>query len=143
MKILILLSFMVFAANVNASEKDLLIFGGSEHDQFLGCLTCSEYSGDSICNEYGSYGNEYSSTGMFNEYAGFGNEYSSKSPWNEYSSSNTVPVVVDRGGKFFGYFTINEYRSDAFDHARILKKLFDAADGDLENVREAYCNFLH
>ena len=37
--------------------KDLLIF----HDKnFLGCLNCSEYDANSICNQYGTYGNEYS-----------------------------------------------------------------------------------
>ncbi len=121
---------------------ELLIFGGSGHDEFLGCLNCSEYSSDSICNGYGTYGNEYSSSGMFNEYAGFGNEYNSSSPWNEYSSSNSVPVVVDREGNFFGYFTINEYRSDRVDFSGELNAIYEAADGDLEVVRKNLCRML-
>ena len=122
---------------------ELLIFGGSGHDEFLGCLNCSEYSSDSICNGYGTYGNEYSSSGMFNEYAGFGNEYSSSSPWNEYSFSNSVPVVVDRAGNFFGYLTINEYRSDGVDFSGELKAIYEAADGDLEVVRTGLCEILN
>ena len=121
---------------------ELLIFGGSGHDEFLGCLNCSEYSSDSICNGYGTYGNEYSSSGMFNEYSGFGNEYSSSSPWNEYSSSNAVPVLVDRGGNFYGYFTINRYRSDAADFADDLAGFYEGADGDLEVVRKNLCRML-
>ena len=113
-------------------SKDLLVFGGSDHDEFLGCITCSEYDSSSICNEYGTYGNEYSSDGMFNEYSGYGNEYSGDSPWNEYSTSNSVPVVVDRDGGFYGYFTINEYRSDAFDHADTLNQIFNNVNGDIE-----------
>ncbi|QPL48900.1 hypothetical protein [Alteromonas sp. B31-7] len=121
------------------AESELLFFGGDGHDEYLGCLTCNETSSESICNGYGTYGNEYSSNGMFNEYAGFGNEYSSESPWNEYSTSNSVPVLVDRDGNFYGYFTINDYRSDAVEFSSDLKKMFEFADGDLEKVRVMLC----
>ena len=130
------------AGRASGQMSELLIFGGSSHDEFLGCLNCSEYSSDSICNGYGTYGNEYSSSGMFNEYARFGNEYSSSSPWNEYSSSNSVPVVVDREGNFFGYFTINESRSDGVDFSGELNAIYEAADGDLEVVRKNLCRML-
>ena len=33
--------------------------------------------------------------------------YSDYSPWNTYSSN--PPVVVDRNGNFYGYFTLNQY----------------------------------
>jgi hypothetical protein len=121
---------------------ELLIFGGSGHDELLGCLNCSEYSSDSICNGYGTYGKEYYSSGMFNEYAGFGNKYSSSSPWNEYSSSNAVPVLVDRGGNFYGYITINRYRSYAVDFADDLAGYYEDADGDLEVLRKNLCRML-
>lgn len=123
----------------SSAESELLFFGGAGHDEYLGCLTCSEYSSESICNGYGTYGNEYSSNGMFNEYAGFGNEYSPNSPWNEYSTSNSVPVLVDRDGNFYGYFTINDYRSNAVNFSSDLKKMFELADGDLEKVRVMLC----
>jgi|TARA_B100000315_G_C14441585_1_gene524931 hypothetical protein len=125
------------------SAQDLLIFGGKGHDDFLGCLSCSGYSSDSICNGYGKYGNKYNPSGMWNPYGGFGNKYSSKSPWNKYSNSNSVPVVVDRDGNFYGYFTINQYRSKAFKHARVLREIFEEADGDLEVVRKSFCELLH
>ncbi len=126
------------AANARAAG-DILIFGGDSHDQFLGCLVCNEFSSDSICNGFGTYGNEYSSQGMFNEYAGFGNEYNSSSPWNEYSTSTSVPVLVDREGKFYGYFTINDSRHNAVDFASDLKKIYEYANGDLEQVRKLLC----
>ena len=137
----IILFLLIQSFNANA-ESELLIFGGEGHDEFLGCLTCNEYSSDSICNGYSTYGNEYSSSGIFNEYAGFGNEYSSQSPWNEYSSSNDVPVLVDRDGNFYGYFTINTYRHNAVDFSDKLKLMFESADGDLEKVRVMLCNSL-
>jgi len=122
--------------------KDLLIFGGDNHDEFLGCLNCSEYDSNSVCNGYGSFGNEFSSSGIWNEFAGFGNEFSSDSPWNEFSTSKSVPVVVDRDGGFYGYFTINIHRSDAVEFAPFLKQLFDITDGDLEKVRINLCKSL-
>ena len=127
---------------VTAYAQELQIFGGSGHDEFLGCLTCSEFSSDSICNEFGSYGNEFSSSGMFNEFAGFGNEFSAKSPWNEFSTSNEIPVLVDKDGKFYGYFTINEYRSDAVEFSGEMKKWFDQHNGDIEKVRINLCNYF-
>ncbi len=130
--------FLSVSTNVFA-QGDLLIFGGPGHDQFLGCLICNEFSSQSICNGFGPYGNEFSSKGMFNEFAGFGNEFSSSSPWNEFSSSTSVPVVVDRDGNFYGYFTINDMRSDAVEFASNLKKIYEYADGNLEKVRMMLC----
>lgn len=121
------------------ASAELLLFGGRGHDVFLGCLDCSNYDSDSVCNEYGK-GSEYASAGLFNEYGSFGSEYSSTSPWNEYASGTDVPVLVDRDGGFYGYFTINRYRSDAVGFAGDLADVFESADGDLEIVREALCS---
>jgi len=91
------------------SQKALLLYGGKDHDVYLGCLNCSEYDSDSIWNEYGKYGSEYNSNSIWNEYGTFGSEYNSYSPWNPYSSD--PPVVVDKDGGFYGYFTINQYKA--------------------------------
>jgi hypothetical protein len=124
------------------SSDERLIYGGDGHDQFLGCLVCSEYSSESICNGNATYGNEFSSASMFNEYSSFGNEYSSSSPWNEYSTSKSVPIIVDRDGNFYGYFTINDARSDAVKYSSDLLKLFKYSKGDLEKLRMSICKAL-
>ena len=31
----------------------LMLFGGKNNQQYLGCLNCSQYASDSITNEYG------------------------------------------------------------------------------------------
>ena len=129
---------LLFSANIYAAEFG--IFGGYNHEVYLGCLRCSEFEQDSICNPYGTFGNEYSSEGMFNKFAGFGNEYSSKSPWNEYSTSNEVPIWVDRAVGFRGYFTINEYRYNVIDFAGEMNSWFDQYNGDIEQVRVRLCN---
>lgn len=118
--------------------QELLLFGGSGHDEFIGCFTCSRYDSDSICNPYGM-GSKYRLESLFNEHGEYGNEYSSSSPWNKYTSSDNVPVLVDRSGNFYGYFTINRYRSDAFELAAELRELYEAVDGDLGRVQKVLC----
>src|SRR3972149_5646703 len=128
--------------SVLSAQKELLVFGGPSHDQFLGCLVCNEFKSESICNGFGAYGNEFSAKGMFNEFAGFGNSFSSSSPWNEFSTSTSVPVLVDRDGNFYGYFTIHDSRRNAVEFAGSLKKMFEASKGDLEKGPKLLCRSL-
>lgn len=111
--------------------QELYIYGGKDHDVCLGCLTCSEYSSESIWNEYSQYGNEYNSNSIWNEYGTYGNEYSQYSPWNEYGSN--PPVIVDKEGNFYGYFTVNKYKRNRaeFDLALIIYKYYDLIRKDV------------
>jgi len=131
------LSIILFVCGTAVSGQQLL-FGGSGHDEFLGCLDCSKYDSDSICNKYGM-GSRYDTSSIFNRYGTFGSKYSESSPWNKYSRSNSVPVVVDSDGNFYGYFTINHFRSDASSISRDLRNIYEASDGDLEAVRDIIC----
>lgn len=88
----------------------LHLYGGTNHDVYLGCLNCSSYDTNSIWNEYGTYGSRYNSKSIWNEYGTYGSEYNSLCPWNSYSTNS--PVVVDKEGNFYGYFTTNQYKSD-------------------------------
>ena len=133
---LILLLFFAFSNNANA---ELLLFGGNSQDDFLGCYDCSKYESDSICNKYGTYGSKYSSESIWNKYGTYGSKYSSSSPWNKYSSGDDVPVLVDRRGNFYGYFTINCYRGDAFNSCKKFKDAYERL-GDLDKLRNAYCD---
>ncbi len=131
----------VLAPHGNAVSQELQLFGGQGHDVFLGCFDCSAYDSESICNEYGA-GNKYASAGIFNTYGSFGSSYSSSSPWNRYSTSQDVPVLVDKQGGFYGYFTINEFRADAVGFASELAQMHDIADGDLDVVQRLLCAAL-
>jgi hypothetical protein len=108
MKKIIILCILCFIG-FNIKAQTLYIFGGENHDVFLGCLNCNTYTSNSIWNEYGTYGNHYSITSIWNEYGTYGSTYSSLSPWNSYASD--PPVVVDENGNFYGYLTINIYNS--------------------------------
>jgi len=50
---------------------------------------------------------------------------------------------VDRSGRFYGYFTINEYRSNAVDFAAELNSIYTRYNGDVEKVRETLCDWLN
>lgn len=100
---------------VKISGQTLHIYGGENHDVYLGCLNCIEYDSESIWNEYGTYGNEY-------------NSYS---PWIVYS--NKAAVIVNKSGDFYGYFTLNEYHSKRADFGLVLTiyKYYDLIRDDV------------
>lgn len=89
----------------------LMVFGGTGHDVYLGCLNCPEYASDSIFNTYGQFGSPYSTTSILNQYGRFGSAYSSESACNPYATD--PPVIVDGAGHFHGYLTANEYKPGA------------------------------
>jgi hypothetical protein len=59
-------------------------------------------------------------------------------PWNSYSSSG--PIIVDRSGNFYGYFSANRYHLDRT-RIVIFIQLFDAYEqvDDLAKIRDMYC----
>lgn len=91
------------------SQKTLHIFGGKDHDVYLGCLNCDSYNKNSIWNTYGTFGSKYNTNSIWNTYSNYGSQYSQLSPFNSYAT--TPPVIVDPEGGFYGYFTVNEYNS--------------------------------
>jgi hypothetical protein len=85
----------------------MMIFGGPDHQTYLGCLNCSEYAADSVYNQYGEHGSPYSSMSIWNHYGDFGTPYSTNSACNPYSAD--PPVIVDQGGNYYGRVTVNQY----------------------------------
>lgn len=103
-------AFLVFFCGMaEAREPTLLLFGGNNHDTFLGCLNCSKRDSSSIWNKYGEHGSKYKADSIWNKYGTYGSKYNQLSPWNKYSRSG--PVVVDPDGNFYGYFTRNKFNN--------------------------------
>jgi len=121
------------------APKALLLFGGEDHKTFLGCLNCVDTSAISVCNEYGQFGSEYQADSIWNEYGNFGSEYQSQSPWNAYS--NDAPIIVDKDGNSYGYFSANDAHHD---RTRIpwLVAILDYYEetNDLEETRKRMCD---
>jgi len=101
----IFLLFFAGAANTTYCAEALLLYGGEDHDVYLGCLNCSSTDSNSVWNEIGQYGSSVSSTSIWNTVGQYGSSVSSLSPWNSISSE--APAIVDRNGGFYGYFSSN------------------------------------
>ena len=107
----------------------LYIYGGINEKDYLGKLNASRYDSESIWNPYGTYGNKYNSKSIWNAYGTYGNEYNSNCPFNEYGSN--PPVLRDKNGKFYGYFTANKYKANRANY-----ELIDIICEHYEEIRE-------
>jgi len=101
----ILAAIFVAAENAHAADGPLLMFGGRNRDEFIGCLNCYRSETFSVWNKSGEYGNPASENSIWNEKGPYGSRTSPLSPWNPRSSK--PPLVVDRAGNLYGYFTLN------------------------------------
>jgi len=103
--------------NVGASPSSvagtvkLMIFGGSDHKVYLGCLNCSEQADDSVSNKFGTNGSPYSDESIWNQFGDYGSKYSSESACNPYADD--PPVIVDQNGKYYGRLSLNVYHPES------------------------------
>ena len=114
---------------ISKPSTTLYIYGGKNEEDYLGKLNASKYDSESIWNEYGKYGNKYNSKSIWNAYGTYGNKYNSYSPFNEHGSN--PPVLRDKNGKFYGYFTANKYKSKRANY-----DLIDIICENYEEIRE-------
>ncbi len=135
MKSIILLTLSLLFYRT-ASAQTLHLYGGKSHDVYLGCLNCDKYDSNSVWNPFGNYGSKYNSYSIWNRYGNYGNKYSDTSPWNGYASN--PPVVVDKQGNFYGYFTVNTYKNNRaeFKLALYLYKFYDEIREDVSKWYE-------
>jgi hypothetical protein len=92
------------------ATKALLLFGGHDHKTFLGCLNCADTSDASVCNDVGQYGSDVAENSIWNDVGPYGSDVSPTSPWNDVSQD--APIIVDRAGKSYGYFSANNVHHD-------------------------------
>lgn len=83
----------------------LFVYGGLQHDVFLGCLNCSHQDSNSVLNAQGIYGSTYSATSILSRNSEYGSRLSGLSPCN--TATATPPVLVDQQGNSYGYLTVN------------------------------------
>lgn len=129
---------LTIAPDSNAQSVALLLFGGTDHKTFLGCLNCNRFDTGSICNRFGEAGSKFNTNSIWNRFGEFGSKFSTVSPWNRFSTD--APVIVDNSGTFYGYFTANKYLSGRTQIAA-LNQLADlvAEIGDPDKARDLYC----
>src|ERR1700722_9327965 len=91
-------------------SKALLLFGGDDHKTFLGCLNCGDTNPTSVCNDIGEFGSDIQSGSIWNDIGTYGSDISSSSPWNDIAQD--APIIVDRDGNSYGYFSANTLHHD-------------------------------
>lgn len=112
MKLKFLIPLLLFTTVV-FGQKSLHLYGGENHDVYLGCLNCDDISQNSIWNSIGIYGSNISSTSIWNSIGIYGSDISSYSPFNAITSH--PPIIVDKEGNFYGYLTANNIKNDRAD----------------------------
>ena len=129
MKTPILFIFLLLVSAVSAQK--LHLYGGSNHDVYLGCLNCSKTDSNSIWNDLGKYGSANSSMSIWNDFGTYGNPMNSLSPWNDFASK--PPIVVDASGKFCGYFTVDKshHKRAEFELALLIYNNYQAIRKDV------------
>lgn len=130
-----LLIILLSLFSVSYQGQSILIYGGSNHDVFLGCMNCSKYENSSIWNKYGIYGSKYNEKSIWNKYSNYSGKYSNNSPFNKYAS--TPPVLVDSKGNFYGYFTANKYKVNRTEY-ELAQLIIDYWESIKEDVGEYY-----
>lgn len=96
------------------AQRALQLYGGKDHDQYLGCINCNDFDVNSIWNTSGKYGSKYSSNSIWNDAGNYGNKYSSVCPFNENAAA--PPAIMDADGNFYGYLTVNKYHEKRSDN---------------------------
>jgi hypothetical protein len=96
---------LVLVSNASGDCEKFMLFGGDNHDVYLGCINCSEYARDNLYNSSTRYGRRTSRQSIWNVVGSYGSTVSRYSPWNVLASE--PPVIVDDCGNFYGRFTVN------------------------------------
>jgi hypothetical protein len=84
----------------------------ADDGKFLGKISASKFTSDSIANEYGPYGSSYSPTSIFNVNGVYGSQFSVLSPFNTVA---TRPPVLFNGQTPFAFLTVNTARNPRVD----------------------------
>jgi hypothetical protein len=105
MKQLTIVFALIAFISLNAKAQ-FKIYGGKKHNQFLGCLNCDTEDLNSIWSPYSDYGIIHGANSIWNPDGKYGSKTSNYSPFNE--KAQYPPVILDRSGKSYGYFTINK-----------------------------------
>ena len=126
---ILLLALFLFSS---AASAEIYLF--TDSNEYRGCLDCSRYSSDSICNRYGNFGNRYSSDSIWSRY-GAGSRYDNDSPFSRYGSG--LKMVDDSGG-FYGYMSMSvggERRMRNY-----LRDLWEITSGNYQEMRDIFCD---
>jgi hypothetical protein len=105
-RLAVLISLFILVSFDVKAQPTLKIYGGKNHDQFLGCITCDTNNLNSVWSEFSDYGSTHHTLSIWNEIGVYGSKKSDYSPFNE--KAKYPPLIIDQNGKSYGYLTINK-----------------------------------
>ncbi|MCD6047117.1 MAG: hypothetical protein K0S08_764 [Gammaproteobacteria bacterium] len=118
----------VLAGMIRAQEMNqymlpskIMIFGGNNHNVYLGCFNCSNIAPDSIFNQVSPYGSSISQQSIYNTIGPYGSEVSDLSACSELAQH--PPIIVDNRGNFYGSLTLNNILPTAIKSPQIIEWL--------------------
>ena len=114
-------------AGGGAAGTKLMLFGGSSHDTYLGCVSCNRYEADSVFNTYGLHGSRFGAQSIFNHYSDFGSRYSQYGACNPHATD--PPVIVDQNGNVYGRLTMNRRHAQRTGNTGLLTWLAGVCGG--------------
>lgn len=129
-----LLIFGILIAN-RLDSQVLQIFGGKNHEIYLGCLNCDKFNSSSIWNAYGTFGSKFNANSIWNAYGTYGSKFNTYSPWN--TVSNDPPILADKDGNFYGYLTMNKGNSKRADF-KLVNTLYEYHEFIMDDVSKWY-----
>lgn len=126
---------MLFLAKSGFCEV-LLLYGGENHDVFLGSVNTGQHEKTSIWNQFGEYGSPFNRKSIWNQFGPYGGQFSQTSPFNQFARH--PPVIVDAKGGFYGYFTANRFRAKrtTIESMLFLVDNYDWVQDHLDEIRD-------
>jgi hypothetical protein len=91
------------------TRQKLVIYGGPQFREFLGCVNCDAYEADSVWNIYSPLGWE-------NSYSDYSHLHIYREPHGVYSAcdpfASSPPRVLDPQNRLYGYLNISKVRPE-------------------------------
>ena len=140
--VLLGLLFSLLAGAMTRAQEEYHLYGGEHHDTYYGCLNCESYRDSTIWNYYSPYGYPLGEQSIWNDQlpiAAEGSAYSFRNP--DAADPDSLPIVVDRHGKFYGYFTANKNMHDRWEW-ELLEIILDNYDRIVLDVDVAYAELF-
>jgi len=119
-RLVIVCLFSAIILKTHAAEP-LLIYGGDQHETFLGCLNCSKFDTNSVSNTFGPHGSAFASDSIFNQFGYFGSTFSSLSVCSVFAGN--PPIVVNQKGESYGRLTLNAMAPNAIKNGSVVRWL--------------------
>jgi len=139
-KYIILLSLSILISIKVSAQNKLKIYGGKNHDQFIGCIDCSNNDLNSIWCVLGDYGSTHNPKSIWNEKGIYGSKTSKFSPYNK--KAKYPPIILDGKGKSYGYLTINKNNPKRTTDL-LAKEIIEDRDQIVKDIPKYYAHTFH